>query len=55
MTTWEYRIVEQFKDWVSPGNYDPVVPLNRLGLEGWELVTISPTCVAFFKRPVAAA
>jgi hypothetical protein len=27
--------------------------LNELGTDGWELVTISPTGVAYLKRPVA--
>lgn len=70
MQKWEYRVVDLIKEiekesarteevsgrWLSASDVEEV--LNKLGLEGWELVNIhfildrqEPLVVGFFKRP----
>ncbi len=52
MVRWEYRVIPMFSD-PSPAEIDH---MNRLGQEGWELVTLTSrngtTAYAVFKRPI---
>lgn len=50
---WEYKFV-------SINGFDTVEVLNQCGLEGWELVAVTPEssysgAMAYFKRPLLGA
>jgi hypothetical protein len=47
-TKWEYRVLSK-DEMLELGKKDLVAGLNKLGDEGWELVTAEPTYI--FKRP----
>ena len=48
MKKWEYLWINQFRGFSSPITgakaepFSPVIDLNELGNEGWELVSITP-------------
>ena len=50
MKTFEYKI----EPIDYGGNNAFITNLNRLGSEGWELVTITPTNYCLFKRELTA-
>jgi len=53
MQKWEYRI-----EWFAEKGDSQIEPLNEIGSEGWELVSVvihreSARFVAYLKRPVS--
>jgi len=52
MSHWEYRKIA-LNELPRPG--DDIDVLCEVGLEGWELVTVLPNSVAYFKRQVTAS